>query len=101
MCDAVHDCILILFHPATAKALLQALFAKICCSHIGNVGITGVFVLTTRPLLYAITSTISLFSLQLAEMIGLVRDLYEVCRTAHPGLCDLLFFRPSRRVSIR
>ncbi|WFD40063.1 uncharacterized protein MJAP1_003045 [Malassezia japonica] len=29
------------------------------------------------PLLYAIASTISLFSLQLAEMIGLVRDLYE------------------------
>ncbi|WFD30092.1 hypothetical protein MSPP1_001106 [Malassezia sp. CBS 17886] len=30
------------------------------------------------PLLYAVTSTVSLFSLQLAEMIGLVRDLYEV-----------------------
>ncbi|KAI3625301.1 hypothetical protein CBS9595_000662 [Malassezia furfur] len=29
------------------------------------------------PLLYAITSAISLYSLQLAEMIGLVRDLYE------------------------
>lgn len=30
------------------------------------------------PMLYAISSTISLFSLQLAEMIDLMRDLYEV-----------------------
>ncbi|WFD41686.1 hypothetical protein MPSI1_000318 [Malassezia psittaci] len=29
------------------------------------------------PLLYAFTSMISLYSLQLAEVIGLVRDLYE------------------------
>lgn len=31
-----------------------------------------------RPLLYAVASTISLYSLQLAHMIDLVRDLYEV-----------------------
>ena len=39
------------------------------------------YFLTSRPLLYAVASTISLFSLQLAEMIDLMRDLYEVRKT--------------------
>lgn len=60
------------------KPYLQRYVVRILVMYV----ISQKFSNTNRPLLYAIASTISLFSLQLAEMIGLVRDLYEVCSHA-------------------
>lgn len=88
LCDAVHDRVFVVFNFAAAQKLLQAVLAALCCAHPCDVSAPD----SHRPLLYAIASTISLFSLQLAEMIGLVRDLYEVGRLRlTSGFCDLLF----------
>lgn len=57
--------------------------------YVVRIVIMCVTALTSRPLLYATASAISLFSLQLAEMIDLVRDLYEVRERADLGVRDL------------
>jgi hypothetical protein len=58
--------------------------------------------------LYAVSSLISLFSLDAAFVIDAFRDIYEVCRpsfnffwitTTLAGFCNLLLFPTSSRIS--
>jgi len=72
----IHDRRIVVFCLVAIKALLQAASTTLCGTDLNHVSIGNLT--PFRPLLYAVSSTISLFSLQLAEMIDLMRDLYEV-----------------------
>ena len=77
----VHDMALRVFCYPSAQTLLQTESSTLCGANPGHVRDftgTGCPHSCFRPMLYAVASTISLFSLQLAEMIDLMRDLYEV-----------------------